>query len=139
MVWGTLDCGVHAGDELHVADLKFGKGVAVDPEGPQLRLYALALADHVDEFRPKTRVTLTICQPRIGGEPLRSCSMPLGDLWDWRHRVVRPAVSRIRAGDTTEHAGPHCRWCVRQTECAAFARKHQTHAAAVFDDEGLFS
>ena len=33
MVWGTLDCGVHVWDELYVADLKFGKGVAVDPAG----------------------------------------------------------------------------------------------------------
>src|SRR6185503_9952511 len=84
MVWGTLDCGVYTGEDLYVADLKFGKGVAVDPDGPQLKFYALALASHVREHYGGTGVTLTICQPRIEGNPLRSHVTTLGDLWDWR-------------------------------------------------------
>ena len=44
MVWGTLDCGVRAKGDLHIVDLKYGKGHVVDPESPQLKLYALALA-----------------------------------------------------------------------------------------------
>jgi hypothetical protein len=44
-------------------------------------------------------------------------------------------LARIAAGDTTENAGAHCRWCVRKTECSAFARKHQGHAAAAFEDD----
>jgi hypothetical protein len=139
MVWGTLDCGVWTGEDLYVADLKFGKGVAVDPDGPQLKFYALALAAHVREFYYGTGVTLTICQPRIEGNPLRSHVTTLGDLTDWRDTVVKPAVKQIKAGDTTENAGAHCRWCVRKTECKAFAQKHQTHAASVFDDVEIFS
>ena len=87
MVWGTLDCGAFAGGEFHVVDLKFGRGVAVDPEGPQLRFYALGLA-HLFSFLNKRyrhqKVTLTICQPRVGGDPLRSHTTTLGDLMDWR-------------------------------------------------------
>jgi Protein of unknown function (DUF2800) len=135
MVWGTLDCGVHTGWEIFVADLKFGKGVAVDPDGPQLKFYALALAAHVHEARALARVTLTICQPRLEGTPpLRSYVTTLGDLVDWRHDEVYPAVMRIKHGDQTENAGAHCRWCVRKTECRAFASKHQGHAASVFND-----
>jgi hypothetical protein len=136
MVWGTLDCGVQTEFwELHVVDLKFGKGHVVDPDTPQLKLYALALAAQVEATRPSTHVTLTICQPRVEGPPLRSHVTTLGALKTWRATYVRPAIMRIKEGDTTENAGPHCRWCVRKTECAAFAAKHQTHAAAVFDDE----
>lgn len=134
MVWGTLDCGVHNGRDIFIIDLKFGQGVAVDPGGPQLKLYALALAAHVAEVRAKARVTLTICQPRIKGPSLRSHATTLGDLGDWRHDEVYPAVMRIKAGDLTENAGAHCRWCVRKRECVAFAAKHQGHAAAAFDD-----
>jgi hypothetical protein len=133
MVWGTLDCGVHA-DDLHVVDLKFGKGHVVDPDGPQLKLYALALAQHVSEHRPKARVTLTICQPRAGDGLPRFHPTTLGELQDWRVTEVSPALLRIKRGDTTENAGAHCRWCVRKTECKAFARKHQGHASAAFDD-----
>lgn len=135
MVWGTLDCGVQTEYwELHVVDLKFGKGHVVEPDTPQLKLYALALADHVNAKAPSTSVTLTICQPRAGDTPLRSHVTTLRALKSWRASVVRPAVKRIKEGDTTENAGAHCRWCVRKTECSAFARKHQGHAAAVFED-----
>jgi hypothetical protein len=137
MVWGTLDCGVYAGD-LHVVDLKYGKGHVVDPSSPQLKLYALALADHVEATRPSIHVTLTVCQPRAGDTPLRLHVTTLGALKTWRATYVRPAIMRIKDGDTTENAGSHCRWCVRSSECAAFARLHQTRAASVFDDEGLF-
>jgi len=140
MVWGTLDCGVQTEYwELHVVDLKFGKGVAVEPDTPQLKLYALALAAHVDATRPSTDVILTICQPRAGGEVLRSYQTKLGALKTWRATYVRPAIIKIKEGDTTENAGAHCRWCVRKTECKAFAQKHQGHASAAFDDGGLFS
>lgn len=139
LVWGTLDCGVYAGGAFYVTDLKFGRGVAVGPEGPQLKFYALGLA-HLFQFLDKRyrhlKVTLTICQPRVGDTPLRHHETTLGDLMDWREAEVWPALRRINAGDTTEVAGAHCRWCVRKTECAAFANKHQTHAASAFDDGG---
>lgn len=137
MVWGTLDCGVYhpRQNELHVVDLKFGRGHVVDPEGPQLKLYALALAHFIDAERFDTKVTLTICQPRVGGEPLRSYETTFGELCIWRSTTVRSAINKIVANDTAEFAGPHCRWCVRKTQCGAFARKHQTHAASAFDDD----
>jgi hypothetical protein len=140
MVWGTLDCGVHANfDDFHIVDLKFGKGHIVDPEAPQLKLYALALTGGLGKYRREASVTLTICQPRVGDTPLRSYPTTLGELLDWRNDIVVPALRKIKAGDQTEHAGPHCRWCVRQTECKAFAQKHQDRAASAFDDAGLFS
>lgn len=141
LVWGTLDCGVlTAKGQLHVVDLKFGKGVAVDPFGPQLRLYALGLAEmlRMDLNSRQTSVTLTICQPRIEGPSIRSHTTQLWHLRDWLSDKVAPALDRIEAGDQTENAGSHCRWCVRRTECAAFARKHQNRAAPAFDDDGLF-
>jgi len=142
LVWGTLDCGVYAGGEFYVVDLKFGKGVTVGPEGPQLRFYALGLAhlfNMLDTRLRHTKVTLTICQPRVGGDPLRSHETTIGALMDWREAEVWPALNRITAGDETENAGAHCRWCVRKSECKAFAQKHQNLAAAVFDDGELFS
>ena len=139
MVWGTLDCGVQTEHwELHVVDLKFGKGHIVEPDTPQLKLYALALAEHVNAEAPSTSVTLTICQPRAGDTPLRSHVTTLRALKSWRASIVRPAVQRIKNGDTSEVAGAHCRWCVRKTECAAFASKHQGHAASAFSDADLF-
>jgi Protein of unknown function (DUF2800) len=138
LVWGTLDCGVHtAKGALHVVDLKFGKGVRVDPFGPQLRLYALGLAAmlQLDLNCHLTSVTLTICQPRIDGPSIRSHTTQMWYLRDWLYYKVMPALDRIEAGDVTENVGPHCRWCVRSIDCEAFANRHQTRAASVFDDQ----
>ena len=139
MVWGTLDCGAFVKGELHIVDLKFGRGVAVDPFGPQLRLYALGLADLLEVSIRSTVVHLTICQPRIDGDPIHTHKTTLDTLFKWRSYTVLPALERIQAGDTSEHVGPYCRWCVRRTECAAFAARHQDRASAAFDDGGLFT
>ena len=138
MVWGTLDCGVvHAGyfdHEIEVVDLKYGRGVAVDPDHSQFKLYALGLAGFFKLRNAGIKVTLTVSQPRIGKDPIRSHTTRLGDLQEWRHDIVRPALLKIAGGDVSERAGHWCRWCVRQTECKAFAGRHQKHAAAAFDD-----
>ena len=136
-VWGTLDCGVQEiTNDLHIADLKFGKGVAVEPDSPQLKLYGIGFASLMRVERPSTKVTLTVCQPRIStpGGPLRSHVTTVGELDDWRRAVVTPAINKIANGDTAEVSGAWCRWCVRQTACKAFAGRHQKHAASAFDD-----
>jgi Protein of unknown function (DUF2800) len=146
-VWGTVDCGVAVQRDLHVVDLKFGRGVLVPPDSAQLKLYGLGLAwVFRDRLEKKSLITLTVCQPRFEGiEPLRSHTLLLAELIKWQHDVVTPAIERIHKNDQTEVVGAHCRWCVRQTECAAFANRHQGKAASVFDDaddpnrEELFS
>lgn len=137
-VWGTVDSGVwERGGGIHVTDLKFGKGVAVEPDAPQLKLYGLGLAGLWKIESLAMPVTLTVCQPRIGTGVLKSYTTTLNDLVDWRNQVVKPAIGRIVSEDTTEVAGAWCRWCVRKTECAAFNNRHQTHAASAFDDGAL--
>jgi hypothetical protein len=141
MVWGTLDCGAYApASGFYVADLKFGRGHVVEPDTPQLKLYALGLAHKFTAENPDTPVRLTVCQPRVPSvAPLRSHVMTLGELWQWQDFEVIPALDKIASEDTTENAGAHCRWCVRKTECRAFAQKHQGHASAAFNDEGPFT
>lgn len=135
MVWGTMDCGAYVNGDIFVTDLKYGKGHFVHADSAQLKLYALGFAAQLRANETYTRVTLTICQPRVGDQPIRSHQTTLGELWHWSDFHLRPAVMRVLDGDTSEHAGPHCRWCVRRSECKAFAAQHQSRAADVFDDE----
>jgi Protein of unknown function (DUF2800) len=125
---------------LIIADLKYGKGHRVEPSSPQLKLYALGLAAMIRANEAWREVILAVFQPRIeGNEIMSTWQTTLGELWRWSDAVMRPAVLRIIDGDQTENAGPHCRWCVRKTECRAFAQKHQERAASAFDDdEDLF-
>lgn len=137
MVWGTVDCGIVQPAHVHVVDLKYGRGVAVAPDSPQLKLYGLGLVEYFfRRVEPDFPVTLTVCQPRVPSKdgPLRSHRTTIEDLRQWRNREVVPAVKRIRKGDATEQTGHWCRWCVRQTVCQAFNNRHQSHAAEAFDD-----
>ena len=124
-------------DHAHIVDLKYGRGVAVSPDSPQLKLYGLGFVESFfARVEPDFPITLTVCQPRVPSEdgPLRSHTTTLEALREWRSQEVVPAVKRIRAGDATEQTGHWCRWCVRRTVCVAFNTRHQSHAAEAFDD-----
>jgi Protein of unknown function (DUF2800) len=132
-VWGTADCVSTDGYTLDVADLKFGRGVPVSPDAAQLKIYALAAWE---TFWPNAwlhEVNLTIVQPRLDPQP-KTFAMTGRELQDWKARELQPAVGRIVGGDETENAGPWCRWCVRTSECVAFARKRSDAAAESFND-----
>ena len=69
---GTGDCVILSGDgdELHIHDLKYGRGVAVEAVGnKQLMMYALGALDKYDLIINPTRFVLGIHQPRIDGRP----------------------------------------------------------------------
>ena len=132
LVWGTADCIASRRGYLEIVDLKFGRGVPVSPDSAQLKIYALGALESLGG-PPVGRVALTVIQPRLNAAS-QTVNMPVGDLLDWSEKELEPAVERLILQDTTEVAGPHCRWCVRQTECGAFAAKKSGLAADLFDD-----
>lgn len=131
IVWGTADCIGHSGNDLTIVDLKYGKGVPVQPDSAQLKIYALGAMDHLQIF-PDT-VNLVVFQPRLEPEP-KFHFMDFNEIIDWGSNELRPAVKRLEVNDQTEKAGPWCRWCVRRNECAAFASRTSDTAADLFDD-----
>lgn len=133
VVWGTTDCVAKGGDVLDIVDLKYGKGVAVDPDHPQFKIYGVA---SIHTFYPKApikTVRLTVVQPRINPVP-QTVEMSALDLYRWSRDELKPAVERIVKNDTTEKYGHWCRWCVRRGECTAFKNQKNTQAAEIFDD-----
>ena len=72
MVWGTLDCGVLSDWQgLFIADLKFGKGHRVEADTPQLKLYALGLADVIGLARSEGPGDADHQPAAHAGDPLR--------------------------------------------------------------------
>ena len=122
-----------------IADLKYGKGHRVDPDTPQLKLYALGFAAQMGVNETWRKIDLLIFQPRIeGNEIFRKYTTTLGALWEWSDFVLRPALFKIMAGDTTEHAGSHCRHLLRADDPVCGVCCHTGHAAAAFADDDLF-
>jgi Protein of unknown function (DUF2800) len=133
IVWGTTDCVALTGTTLDIVDLKYGKGVSVDPDSAQLKIYALAAWSSLWPDKPLRQINLTIVQPRMDAEP-KTHRMKVRDLRDWEEVALIPAIRRIEEGDTTEKAGSWCRWCIRKNECQAYASHRVNIAAEIFDD-----
>jgi len=136
LVWGTADCIAFDRDRVIIADLKFGKGVPVDPDSAQLKIYALGALETLN--LKAENVDLIVMQPRLDPHPKRH-AMLVGELKQWQTTYLVPALERIIRKDPSEVAGPHCRWCVRRDECRAYASQKSTAAASIFDDGALDS
>ena len=116
--WGTGDAVVVSPTNIHVLDLKYGKGVPVSSNNnPQLRLYGLAgLRTFGDLLWEVETVTTTIVQPRLHSSSTETLSVE--ELLAWESGTVLPAVRSIENGE--RDFGPSeeaCRWCPIAGEC----------------------
>jgi hypothetical protein len=123
--FGTADCIMIGGDQLHVVDYKNGSGVLVEAaENPQMMLYALgALNVYRPIFGDSIReVHLHIVQPNAGG--VRSWSLTTEELTAWGEKAKGPAALAFE-GKGEFNPGPWCEdhFCPARAQCSARARK----------------
>lgn len=109
---------------LHVNDLKFGEGIAVDvEENPQLKYYAALVIDNLERnrsyvFNDAMLVVLGIVQPRAfhPGGPIRTWTTTVGEIKEWVHDTLRPAMARTEI-DGLLTPGDWCRFCPAKLVC----------------------
>lgn len=134
---GTADAVIVAGDELIVADLKFGMGVEVSAvENKQLMLYALAALDKfgwsVDVGYTFLSVRLVISQPRTGN--FSEWTVSVGELLAFG-KEVKMAAATTRMADAPLHASEKaCKFCRAKATCPALTRAVEVATGALFDD-----
>lgn len=124
--FGTADCIMIAGDEMHVVDYKNGAGVPVDAEeNPQMMLYALGA---LNVYRPLygnsiQRIHLHIVQPNAGG--VKSWEISRKDLNIWATSIVQPRAKLAYNGEGDYNPGPWCddHFCPARATCMARAKK----------------
>lgn len=91
--FGTSDCILIRGNEMHVVDYKNGTGVAVSAiDNPQMKLYALGAMQAYGYIFPIEKITLHIVQPNrsIHSE----WTLSKDELLFWGDTYVRP-ISKI--------------------------------------------
>lgn len=131
--FGTADCLLLKGMQLHVIDFKYGKGVPVSAENnPQMMLYALGARDlysllyHFEEFH------LHIIQPRIDNVSEWVCTE--------EELLAFGAYAKERAALAIEGAGEfcpgerQCRFCRAKATCRA--RSEENVRLAFSPDKG---
>ena len=123
--FGTSDCIIIAGSELHIVDYKHGQGVPVSAvENKQLRLYAIgALARYKAFFPAVETVYLHVVQPRLNN--ISEWSVAVDALTDWAKQEVAPAAQRALSPDAPFVPGEkQCRFCGIRATCRARATKN---------------
>lgn len=104
--FGTSDCILIFGNELHVIDYKNGKGVPVSAEdNPQMKLYALGAYDAYGLIYPIDRIICHIVQPNLNS--FTSWETTRAELLLWGDEIM-PIAMQAFAGE-----GEFCQgeWC----------------------------
>lgn len=124
--WGTSDVIIVRGSEAISVDLKFGRGVEVEADCDQTKLYLLGTVRQVDGLVADiTHCRAVILQPRLKRSPTEwDCTVD--ELRAWAGTVAWDAVEKrqaaAQADDVTAHLNPNeksCRFCKAKATCPA--------------------
>jgi hypothetical protein len=131
--FGTGDVLAVAGGTLLVADLKYGKGVAVDAVGnSQLRLYGLGAVQLLGDLYDIERVRMLVLQPRMNNYSAEE--LTLDELVQWADDYVAPRARRAFDGVQEYVPGEHCSsgFCKARFTCATRAQHALSLARSEF-------
>ncbi len=131
--FGTCDCMIYGAKELHIIDLKYGKGVPVSAEGnPQLKLYALGVIyDYSQILDDIDTVYMHIVQPRISN--YSSDNIAYKDLMAWAENELKPRAEVAFKKTRTYEPGEWCKFCKVKAICKAKATRIFTHLIDVLN------
>lgn len=138
-IWGTGDATVYdeQADHLHVIDLKYGKGVAVDvEENWQLITYGAGAAKRYHN-RGLKGITLWVVQPRAAhksGKTIRDWEMHPLDLMDFEAELSE-AAKKTEDPDAELKPGDWCKFCPAGPTCEVRRAAAKQAAMLEFDDQ----
>lgn len=119
--FGTSDVVIIGDGQLHIVDLKYGKGVPVSAENnPQLRLYALGAIEALEAIYNINDVAMTIYQPRL--DSVSTDIMSRKDLEAWGDEEVKPAAALALSKGAPFAAGDWCKFCPHRAKCKERAK-----------------
>lgn len=125
--FGTSDAVIVSDNMLHVIDLKYGKGVAVNAtENPQLQLYAAGAMKIYEMLYGFEKIKLHIFQPRI--DNINTYETNKTKLKAWLENEVKPKAQMAFKGEGEAKPGSWCKFCKAKGQCKARAEKMKSIA-----------
>lgn len=116
--FGTSDCIIIGGKQLHVIDYKNGQGKPVTADdNPQMKLYALGALLAYSLLYDIETVHLAIVQPKVWDRP-SDWSLPAADLLAWGESIKPIAILAFN-GEGEYVPGEHCGFCRAKETCRA--------------------
>lgn len=132
--------------ELHVVDLKYGKGVRVDADdNSQMMTYALGALERFQFTHDITNIRMTIVQPRLNH--ISEAELAVSSLRNWAEYTLKPGTKRALRVLTMKRAGlklpaefynptpENCKFCKGKARCEAIRNVvKEAVGVAEFDD-----
>lgn len=116
--FGTADCIIIGGKQLHINDYKNGQGKPVTAEdNPQMKLYALGALRAYSLLYEIDTVHLAIVQPKVWDRP-SEWSISAADLLAWGE-AIKPIAQQAFNGEGEYVVGDHCGFCRAKETCRA--------------------
>lgn len=113
--FGTADCILASGKDLHVIDFKYGQGVKVEAEeNPQLKIYGLG-ALHLLDNPAIEEIHLHIVQPRL--DNIQQADYSKKELLEWADTVLKPKAIEAFNNKGVFLAGEWCQFCRAAGNC----------------------
>ena len=131
--FGTADFIKIKDNEIHVVDLKMGKGVKVNAEwNTQGMLYALGIVWD-SKLADNDLVHIAIVQPRL--DHISEWSITVNELLTWARDEVKPKAEQAWNGEPIFNPGEsQCRFCKAKPTCKALAEHSLQTAMDTFTD-----
>lgn len=121
--FGTCDCVLICGTEMHIVDFKYGKGVPVDAEkNPQLMLYALGALIEYSMLYDIQTVSMHIVQPRL--DRVSKAVLTKEALLAWAQDIKPVALKAFNGEGEFMPSEEACRFCRAKAQCRARADKN---------------
>ena len=136
--FGTGDLVIITDGLVEVLDLKYGKGIYVDPaSNSQLRLYGLGAYNELSHLYDINRVCMTVLQPRLSN--YGSEELPIVNLLNWADAEVVPKAKMAWLGLGEFVAGDHCNmsFCKARYTCPARAEQALEVAQHEFSQDDI--
>lgn len=134
--FGTGDALIIADKTLKVIDLKYGKGIRVNPENnSQLMLYGLGALEKVEIFYDIDTVELMVVQPRL--DHFAKWTISVDELKAWAKSKLIVAAAKAYAGEGLQEAGSWCQFCKAAPKCATLASVNMKLIDDQFSDPHL--
>lgn len=121
--FGTVDCLMVCGEELHIIDFKYGKTVKVDAENnPQMLLYAAGAVRKFSLLYDIRRIVLHIVQPRMDNLVKWEISRSDFDVWC---ESIKPVAEKAFKGEGECKVGEWCdsHFCKSRAVCRAYIQR----------------
>ena len=131
--FGTADFIKIKDNEIHVVDLKMGKGVKVNAtHNTQGMLYALGVVWD-SKLADNDLVHIAIVQPRL--DHISEWSITVNELLTWARDEVKPKAKQAWDGEPIFNPGEYqCRFCKAKPTCKALAEHSLKTAMDTFTD-----